>query len=96
MIVGIGIPAVSSGFDVRNIPHSLGLGADFLRQRIGERRWGTGGTTNPITLDVVEVCGSKIGPRDIPWSPCPVPRIALRMLSAASNELQYTGRKKNR
>lgn len=99
MIVGISIREVSFGFGVRDIPHSLGLDVGLLHQKAGKHLWeisGTAGTTDRdpstlwLSLSTVEVPESEISRRDIPRSPCPFPRIALRTLRVASNELQYT------
>jgi len=86
-------PVATGGLLACDELHSLGLYANLLTgKRQDEQEQAT--TTYPHTprLSLLPRVVSPIGRRDIPRSFCALPRIALRTLSVASNELQYTGK----
>lgn len=86
-------PIATSGLFARDELHSLSLYANFLNQGWISRTAVRTGHAHTARLSLLPIAVSPVGRRDILKSFCALPRIARRTLSAASNELQYTGTK---
>ena len=86
-------PIATAGLFARNVLHSLSLYANFLRQVLDKQKRVQRAHAHTPRLSLLLMVVSAVGRRDILKSFCALPRIALRTLSAASNELQYTGTK---